>query len=144
MRFFVWKPEFALGLPEIDAEHQRFSEIMNDLYAAIVQGDPEAEACSALSRLIDYATSHFGHEEEALSAVGYPHLLVQRKQHECFSPRSWSSLPRAASPLAARFIFMKDWLLEHVLGTDREYANWLATEGHRHLASFPTHALKRA
>lgn len=39
-KFFVWKPEFALGVPVVDAEHQRFFELINELYAAMLDGSP--------------------------------------------------------------------------------------------------------
>jgi hemerythrin-like metal-binding protein len=109
--FFVWKPAFDLAIPTVDAEHRRFFEIMNELYAAMVRGQGDAVVHSTLRRLVEYATRHFAGEEEFLAGAGYPelHVQIQRQAsmsrhvpHVTNSGRSVECAPGGALPQESR------------------------------------------
>jgi hemerythrin len=125
--FFSWKPEFVLGIPDVDAEHERFFQLVNELYVSMVRGDGEQQQGSSLRSLLAYAAFHFEREEALLDAVHYPGVGTQRKQHQWFveylerQPTETSGASRAALG------FAKDWMLEHILGTDKQYSVWLAS-----------------
>jgi hemerythrin-like metal-binding protein len=123
--FFVWKPAFDLEIPVVDAEHRRFFELMNELYAAMVRGDGDKQLRATLTNLTEYAAYHFGGEEDFLASVGFPELHVQRKQHAWFLEGLEGLVLKDSDASRAALTFMKNWFLEHILGTDKKYAAWL-------------------
>jgi hemerythrin len=129
--FFVWKPQLAIGVALADEEHQRFFEIMNRLYAAMCAGGQPTDLQRIHGDLKAYADTHFAHEEDYLSRIGYPDLSVQKIQHARFvadlDVLAATSSPASKNALAV----MKYWLLEHILGTDRDYAKWIAEQQNR-------------
>ena len=123
--FFQWKPSFEVGIPQVDAEHRQFFEIINELYAAMTKGEAPAVMAAVHARLVDYAASHFRAEEEFLAAVDYPALAVQVRQHAWFL-RTISELRLDSSDRPRETLALaRDWMLRHILGTDKHYAAWL-------------------
>jgi len=122
--FFVWKDSFNLGVERIDGQHQCLFEVMNRLYVSLASGDPEPIVINALNDLRFYASQHFGEEEAILARAGYPEMEKHRAQHGYFSAQLESfdvRRPKASEALS----FLKDWFLQHILGTDRKTEEWL-------------------
>jgi hemerythrin len=127
-RYVSWKTSFELGIPEVDGEHEQFIRITNELHAAIVRGASKMQLHAWRARLEQYAEFHFKGEEEFLAAVDYPGLSGQQKEHawfvKCIGELQLDSLEEARSALE----LASEWLLRHILGTDKLYAAWLAEE----------------
>jgi hemerythrin len=126
--FFVWKDGFRLGLPGIDAEHQQFFEIMNRCAAAAREGASATTVEALLQELVTYADHHFAHEEAELDRVGYPELEAQRAEHLRFRHEldRIRALPQPG--ILAALALARDWLLQHVTGTDRRYVAWITKD----------------
>jgi hemerythrin len=97
----------------------------SELYAAMVREDGNEQLRSTLGNLVEYAAHHFGGEEEFLASVGFPELAVQRKQHAWFLEGLEGLVLKDSEASRAALTFMKNWFLEHILGTDKKYATWL-------------------
>lgn len=119
---YQWKSSYALGIPVIDAEHRGYFELLSRIDTLVRTGGTPEALLVLVERLASYAQTHFAHEEEFLEAVGCPELAVQREEHLAFSSRL-QGLARA--PAEEVLAFASDWMLEHVLGTDRRYVLWL-------------------
>lgn len=126
--FFVWKEAFRLGIPAIDAEHQQFFEILNRCALAAKEGASPTVIETLFQELATYAEHHFRHEEEALDRVGYPELEVQRSEHARFR-RELDRIRALEHPsVLAALALARDWLLQHVTGTDRRYVDWIMSD----------------
>jgi len=125
--FFVWKDSFALGIPMVDAQHQGFFDMLNELYESVVSGAAPAALTKAHNELKFYAAKHFSDEEKCLAAVGYSGVAEQRDQHAKFT-RYLEAADLARSDARATLSFMKDWMLEHILGTDKRFEEWLKAQ----------------
>jgi hemerythrin len=123
--FFTWKLEFALGIRGVDAEHERFFEIINELYTAMNDGDGDIQVRMTHRRLMDYAAFHFNAEEAFLSELDYPDIEVQRRQHEWFLGQLANLRHQPRASAFPTLLFARDWLLQHILGTDKQFAVWL-------------------
>jgi hemerythrin len=123
--FFVWKEAFKLGLPGIDAEHQQFFEIMNRCAAAARDGASPVTVESLLQELATYADHHFANEEAELDRVGYPELEAQRAEHERFRHELARVRALPHPSVLAALSLARDWLLQHVTGTDRRFVAWI-------------------
>lgn len=126
--FFVWKDAFRLGLVGIDAEHEQFFEIMNRCAFAARDGASPTTVSLLLQELATYAGTHFSHEEAELDRVGYPELELQRAEHRRFS-RELERIRSLDRPsVLAALALARDWLLQHVTGTDRRYVAWITKD----------------
>jgi hemerythrin-like metal-binding protein len=129
--FFVWKDAFALGIPVVDQEHQRFFQIINELHAAIAAGRGPAVVAATHAKLLDYARYHFEHEEDYLDLVSYPDLPKHRAQHRAFV-RAIERIGTGAPATALTMLtLVRDWLLEHILGMDQRYTTWVSEQRRR-------------
>jgi hemerythrin-like metal-binding protein len=122
--YVSWKQDFELGVSRIDTEHQFFFGLRNDLFAAVIRGQGEARVESVLDRLAAYADLHFAGEERDLERVECPGLPSHRAQHEMFR-RNLQTIRRSSVRSRAMLDFMRDWLVLHILETDRRCVPWL-------------------
>jgi hemerythrin len=131
--YVSWKKAFELGIPEVDEEHETFFEIINQLYAAMSRGAQTGYLQSCRARLQEYAAYHFKGEEDFLAVVGFPGLAGQRKEHawftKCIGELNLDSPDQARAALA----LAREWMLRHILGTDKHYAKWLAETKPEHV-----------
>lgn len=74
----AWKPEYSVGNPAIDHEHQELIDLVNDTAAAILDRRPEADIQRGFGDLLRAISAHFALEEQQMQAHGYD----QRDQHK--------------------------------------------------------------
>jgi hemerythrin len=122
--FVCWKEEFALGVDRVDAEHRFFFELLNELFVAVILGRGEEQTIAVLRRLAAYADMHFAREEQALAETGCPCLPLQQVQHAMFR-RNLRTIGESTVRSRAMLDFMRDWLVLHILETDRRCVPWL-------------------
>lgn len=67
-----WNEALVLGIPEIDADHQRFASLVNDLNLAIMRRASKDEVRKKLDLLYLDARAHFQHEERLFAQHAYP------------------------------------------------------------------------
>ena len=126
--FFTWKDSFSLGIPAVDAEHQQFFEIMNRCAKVASQGATPTEVQLVLKELATYARTHFEHEEAALDRVGYPEVALQRAEHQRFTKELERIQALETPSILAALSLTRDWLMQHVMGSDRRYVAWITKD----------------
>jgi hemerythrin len=82
MKLLSWKPEYSLGIPSVDHEHQELIELINDVYGHIEQqADPDSiEAC--LEDIYAGIAAHFALEERHMREAGYQEFQAHKDDHE--------------------------------------------------------------
>ena len=114
-----------LNIEEIDNEHRRLFQMINEAVAMIEQSDDVTYiANSLISNLKEYASTHFAHEEAYMESIHDPELPLQKKEHKAFTEKVNQFAIDTSSPGAARsslgeFItFLVRWLYRHILSSD--------------------------
>jgi hemerythrin-like metal-binding protein len=128
-----WKSELEVNIPEIDRQHQKLVALINDLDAAMQDGRGKDVVGAVLDRLVDYTVYHFGAEEHLMDEHHYPGSVRHKAQHVEFVKklihfRSAYSEGRVGVSINV-MTFLCDWLVEHIMGTDRQYVPHLAAKG---------------
>jgi hemerythrin len=122
-----WSDEFALNLPEIDAQHQVLFGLIDQLWTAIVERSGRNDQLRLIGDLEDYAVQHFKEEELFMKATGFPRLPEHKLAHETYVKRIASeraSIISGSPTLSLDLLrFLQDWLVDHILVLDREYAH---------------------
>ncbi len=126
---FEWKPAYSVNIGSIDAQHQSLLAIGRELHIAMSTGQSKAVMGKILDRLVQYTTMHFAHEERLLQAHGYPGFAGHKAQHDALAAKVVQFQVDFKAGRAAVSIellsFLKNWLVEHIQGSDRKYSPFL-------------------
>lgn len=124
MALMEWNNSLMVGHSKIDTDHKKLVDLLNRLYDAMQSGKGANVCGQILADLITYTKQHFAMEEQLMSGSGYEKLGEHKAQHAklvddvlAFKAR----LDTGATTLSVSlFRFLKDWLSNHILGSDRE------------------------
>jgi len=120
-----WSPALAIGVPEIDAQHQELFRRAERLVTALRAGD-RAEVEPLVRYLGEYVVEHFAAEERFMHEIGFPALDGHHAAHQAFREDLAEMLAdyqrKGPTPLVALTIhnWLSDWLRRHVGGLDVE------------------------
>jgi hemerythrin-like metal-binding protein len=135
MTILAWDERFAVGIAEIDRQHQGLVRMINDLHEALVAERGQAALADVVSRMLDYAAHHFITEESLMSGHGYPFYGEHKKEHDAFTLKARDLKRRIENKgfvLSLEVLhFLRDWLTSHILVNDRKYAPFLIAAGVR-------------
>ena len=130
---FALKPENLVNIAIIDAQHQNFVLILNNLYYCFQNQGSEAEVKSILDALTIHAALHFQTEEALLEKYQYPALDEQKLQHHNLTSVLLNKLKtfNYSEPSSTMDIldFMEDWLVSHLSHYDIKYSQFLNDKG---------------
>lgn len=135
MSVLVWNESYVLGIKTLDEQHRLLVQMINDLHEALVANRGQEMVREIVKRMADYTDYHFKTEEEYLARHGYGGLEGQRREHAVFTAKAIELQERLAGKgfvLTLEVIrYLRDWLNDHILGSDRAYAPFLLEKGVR-------------
>jgi hemerythrin-like metal-binding protein len=131
MPTFIWTEKYRLGVPEVDAQHQRWFVLTNLFLRKLRLGEMNSRSVQgALAEAVGYAQRHFRAEEALMRRIKYAkreydwHVM----QHDAFVERVNAlaghlreGRPRTAIEMA---VFMTGWLRKHILEVDLKYVRF--------------------
>ena len=130
--FIEWNPKFSVGSAVLDQQHKALIALINQLHAAMLKGGLKQDMERIFSELIYYTESHFKSEEGLMRQAGYPSLAAHHRQHVEFVQKARDlhvQLQAGKFTVSMELLrFLKNWLSEHILGTDQQYAPYLNAE----------------
>lgn len=133
MSYLVWDEKYSVGVREIDTQHKKLVELINDLHDAMKQGKGKDVMTKVVKALVDYAITHFGTEEKYMTKFNYPQYSVHKLEHDKFSKQVADFQRDFNSGKVALTIevmnFLKDWLVNHILGTDKKFGPFFNENG---------------
>jgi hemerythrin len=125
-----WTPALAVGVPELDAQHQELFRRAERLVTALRAGD-RSEVLPLLVYLQEYVNLHFDAEERLMKKAGYPgadgHAAAHRAFREDFAAMVEDFKRSGPTALVALTIhnWLSDWLRKHIGGVDTELARFM-------------------
>ena len=130
---FVWDESFRVGIEEIDRQHHRLVELVNELHHEMTMRRGAGILGRVLKGLIDYTEHHFAYEEKMMRETGYPDFAEHQAGHKRLSEQVRGFLARYeggdTSILNELLSFLVDWLTQHIKVSDRGYGPYLNTKG---------------
>lgn len=126
-----WGPKLALGIAEFDNEHQKLVAMVNDLFDAVQAGRGKDRLAPILDGLIGYTVTHFQHEEREMQRLAYPDYAKHKAEHDALAQQVTAIQKKVAAGATAALSvevmnFLKNWLVGHILGSDKKYTPFLA------------------
>lgn len=127
----TWKDSFSVGNALLDADHYILVNLLNQLDDALDTGQSREVVGSVINVLAEYVEHHFRREEALLTQAGYPDLVGHQASHRALEAQvrdirdRWLAGERKV--LGDEVLaFLKKWLTDHILVTDKAYGPWLA------------------
>lgn len=130
METIVWDESLSVGVSEIDDQHKRLIEFINELGSFIFgsRGD-DNPIQSVLSGLFNYTIYHFFTEEQIMQETGYPNYSKHKTEHVNLTAEVISYLDRFVKGEKdihlEVFEFLKGWLMGHIKVSDIELGRYL-------------------
>ena len=122
---FTFTKDCLIGVPEIDAEHEKLFDLITKTNNTLHKGeDSVSEAMTLLNELKQYAASHFAHEEAYMEQIHDAELERQKKEHASFIEKinSYSfadvTEENAKAIMLDLLEYLSKWLMGHILGSD--------------------------
>jgi len=135
MALITWTNDFSVGVEEIDNQHKRLVNMINELHDAMKQGKGNEHVEDIIIRLVDYSKYHFNTEEKYFHQFSYPDKESHIQTHVDFIDK--------VSIFAEKFknnevmltidvlTFLSDWLRNHIMGIDMDYSDFFIENGLR-------------
>ena len=127
MNTVSWQNAYSLGIPEIDEQHKTLFELINELWDALAKRSPIESQLLVIEGLEHYTIAHFAAEETFMRAIKYPKFDAHKQTHDKFVQRVAEEKARllAGNGLSLDVLyFLKDWLVNHILVDDQDYAGF--------------------
>ena len=126
MSLLRWKDEYLTQVEEIDTQHQRLMDLVNEIHDQMRFGRGPEAISEALGELVRYTKFHFASEEKLMGAAAYDQSEAHAAEHhrllEQILELRHSIQDGHVEVTMDDMHFLKDWLLTHFQGPDKMLA----------------------
>ena len=120
-------------IASIDNEHIMLIGMINDFYENIKKKTNKELISGLLKKMRNYAEFHFATEEKYFRQFNYPDYESHKKEHDSFVEKvaELESKFNEGKVILSYEItsFLRDWLVNHIKGTDMKYVEFLVAQG---------------
>ena len=135
-KFVQWTPKLDLHVTMVDKQHRLLVDYINELYTAMAHNRTTEELQAILHKLRDYTATHFADEERLFTSTAYlgaaEHVKIHRKFVAKLDEVEEQLKSGTATVSMDLLTFLKDWLVQHIMGTDPTYVPYLRSEDLEH------------
>jgi hemerythrin len=133
MSLITWNEAYSVKIKKFDDQHKQLISMLNTLHDAMREGKGKDVLEKVVAGLVDYTKRHFADEESFMKQYGYPDYEKHKKEHNLLTVQV-SDLQKDYSEGKAVLttqvmMFLKDWLQEHIKGTDKTYGPFFNGKG---------------
>lgn len=133
MALFEWNDSYSVKVGLFDGHHKKLVGMINELHQAMMSRQASAVIEKILDSLVDYTKYHFTEEEKLMKQHGYPGYEQQKKEHENLVSRVVEIQDKlkkgSMSVTLETMAFLKSWLSDHILVSDKKYSQFFADRG---------------
>ena len=131
-----WDDTFSVNNAELDAQHKKWLDIINDLHDSLIKdeaGDYRETAEESVKAMKDYVRFHFDEEEKYMRNINYPDLSSHKEIHAKFYDQTKCLYNDV---MEGKLVFnteimnaLTNWLQDHILNEDKKYSMFAASVG---------------
>ena len=133
MALINWNDSLSVDVKEIDLQHRKLIDMINELNDAMKTGKGKDVLRTIVNGLISYTGTHFKKEEQYFEKFGYPDTANHKKEHVAFVKKVTDfqdGFEKGNLPLSVEVMnFLSDWLKNHIKGTDKKYSKFFNEKG---------------
>ena len=134
MPLIEWTAELSVGIDSIDEQHKKLVNMINALNEAMLTGSSNELLGKIFTGLAAYTQKHFAYEEALFAEYGYADSKQHKRQHRELIAQvvelkqKFIENPQQTMT-ADLMLFLKRWLTNHIMRTDKEYTEFLLSKG---------------
>lgn len=133
MAFINWNSKFSVQIKEIDDQHKVLVNLLNELYDSMESKDSEKVIGRIIGELVEYTAFHFRTEETYFDNFNYKETVDHKQKHRSLIKKLFvikSDFESGKISVSNDLLeFLKQWLFEHILVTDKEYIDCFKANG---------------
>ena len=124
-----WKQSMSTGIGSVDDDHRVLIDLVNKMSDHALGPDAVDRV---LDEVLSYTLYHFEREETVMAACAYPGLDAHRQAHRKLADKalqlahSWRESRRMSVVHELR-LFLRAWLVKHIMEEDRAFAPYAET-----------------
>ncbi|NJO14843.1 MAG: hemerythrin family protein [Thioploca sp.] len=122
-----------MNIKTIDEQHQHLIKIINKMHEIIIADGSRKKIELIIEKLFEYTNYHFKTEEKLLETYSYPNWQIHRKEHDDLLKQLLKLKVRLIKGNATisleMFAFLNNWLVNHILTSDKKYSSYLNDKG---------------
>ena len=133
--YATWTPDMATGDNNVDEQHKKLIDSLNQLFDAHKTGKGSKEVKRMMIFLVDYTVKHFSDEEGILTKHKYPDLDRHKKIHADFTVTAKNMLQDLLQDISKGgpsdefitdvYVAVGRWVINHIKGEDVKWAKFL-------------------
>ena len=132
---FYWSKKFFTGISEIDYQHYKIVNYVNELYREYIGRKNKDKLYSLLIELAEFTKNHFAHEQILMKKHKYPKMELHIKEHTNLLGnvgKFIEALNSQKSEINEELLeFLNHWLSHHILEEDMQYAPYFKERGEK-------------
>lgn len=135
MSNYIWLDEYKIGDETIDRQHEYLFDLANQIIDPLNDSQKTYHNVVALHH---YVKEHFRDEEALMRESNYADYKEHIKEHTMLSQKLTGITAGIINGESSRediMLFMRGWLLEHILGKDLLLGKFLRQRGKLEAAS---------
>jgi len=135
MALIAWNKELSVQVAEMDRQHRRLIDLINDLNDAIARRKKRDVIGGTLDVLLRYTETHFAEEEKLFARYEYPDEAVQKNEHKKWIDKMAKLKKQhddGSTVLGVSVTdFLSDWLNRHIMLEDKKYGPFMNRKGRK-------------
>ena len=133
MPLMTWNNDLSVNIKEIDSQHKKLVDLINELHDEMMAYKGKDVLGKVLSELLSYTKTHFFTEEKIMNSNGYPAYLTHKQEHDKLTKKVAelkNDFDAGKIVLGTEVMkFLKDWLTNHIMKSDKAYTPFLNSKG---------------
>ncbi len=133
MSLITWSNELSVGIDSIDEQHKKLVNMINALNDALAKGEADAVLVKIFDGLVGYVDKHFTYEEGLFTKAGWDGADAHKEAHKDLVAEVMefkAGLDSGNATIGVKLmVFLKDWLTNHIMRSDKEYSETVKAKG---------------
>lgn len=133
MPIVIWRDEYSVNVGEIDNQHQKMLELVNNLHSAVEARIDKSDLKNLMVELVEFTGMHFTTEEQLMKKFAYPEFAKHQNEHSMLLQHMKELVAMVSNGKYPTFYsdydVSTDWALVHISNCDKSLGAFLNSKG---------------